>query len=139
MRLLGYLRRGFICVAQFYFDAGDERAVYPVFGGRTAGLADDGAQVALSETHTLGIVTYLMMFGTMLGDQLYKALEDGLLARTIAGQQVGLLMKQLVVVVHLGCHEGCDGGTVIVVGNMNRLPDGVQDMSCNSDILFADE
>ena len=81
MRLLGYLRRGFICVALFYFDAGDERAVYPVFGGRTAGLADDGAQVALSETHTVGIVAYLVMLGTMLGDQLEETVEDGLLAR----------------------------------------------------------
>ena len=138
MRLLGYLRRGFICVAQFYFDAGDERAVYPVFGGRTAGLADDGAQVALSETHTLGIVTYLMMFGTMLGDQLEEAIEDGLLTRTAAGQLVGLLMKQMVVVVHLGCYKGCDGGTMIVVGGMNHLPDSVQNMLSSSDIRFAD-
>ena len=81
MRLLGYLHRGFICVAQFYFDAGDERAVYPVFGGRTAGLTDDGGQVALGEAHTVSIVAYLVLFGTMLGDQLKETVEDSLLAR----------------------------------------------------------
>ena len=81
MHLLGYLRRRLVSVAQFYFDAGDESTVYPVFGGSTAGLADDGAQVALSEAHAVGIVAYLVMFGTMLGDQLEEAIEDGLLAR----------------------------------------------------------
>ena len=138
MHLLSYLRRRLVCVAQFYFDAGDEGTVYPVLGGGAAGLADDGGQVALSEAHTLGIVAYLVMFGTMLGDQLEEAIEDGLLTRTAAGQLVGLLKKQMVVVVHLGCYKGCDGGTMIVVGGMNHLPDSVQNMLSSSDIRFAD-
>ena len=69
-----------VCVAQFYFDAGDEGTVNPVFGGSAAGLADDGAQVALGETHTVGIVAYLVMLGTMLGDQLEETVENGLFA-----------------------------------------------------------
>ena len=115
MHLLSYLCRRFVRVAQFYFDASDEGTVYPVFGGGAAGLADDSGQVALSEAHTLGIVAYLVLFGTMLGDQLKETVEDSLLARTTVGQLVGLLVEQLVVVVHQSCHEGCDGGTMIVV------------------------
>ena len=103
-----------------------------------AALADDGSQVAFGEAHAVGIVAYLVMFGTMLGDQLEEAIEDGLLTRTAAGQLVGLLMKQMVVVVHLGCYKGCDGGTMIVVGGMNHLPDSVQNMLSSSDIRFAD-
>ena len=80
MHLLSYLRRRFVRVAQFYFDAGDEGTVYPVFGGGAAGLSDDGAQVSLSEAHAVGIVAYLVMLGTMLGDQLEESVEDGLLA-----------------------------------------------------------
>ena len=81
MHLLGYLRCWFIRVAQFYFDASDEGAVYPVFGGSAAGLADNGGQVALGEAHTVGIVAYLVLFGTMLGDQLKETVEVSLLAR----------------------------------------------------------
>ena len=80
MHLISNLCRRFIRVAQFYFDAGDESTVYPVFGGSTAGLADDGAQVSFGEAHVLGIVANLMMFGTVLGDQLEESVEDGLLA-----------------------------------------------------------
>ena len=47
---------------------------------RAAGLADDGAQVALGETHTVGIVAYLMMLGTVLGNQLEETVENGLFA-----------------------------------------------------------
>ena len=101
MHLLGYLRRRLVSVAQFYFDAGDESTVYPVFGGSAAGFADDGAQVALGEAHTLGIVANLVMLGTVLGNQLEETVEDGLLARTTAGQLVGLLMEKVVIVVHL--------------------------------------
>ena len=81
MHLLSYLCRRFVRVAQFYFDASDEGTVYPVFGGGATGLTDDGGQVALGEAHTVGIVAYLVMLGTMQGDQLDKAIEDGLLAR----------------------------------------------------------
>ena len=81
MHLIGNLRCRLVRVAQFYFDAGDEGTVYPVLGGGAAGLADDSGQVALSEAHTLGIVAYLVLFGTMLGDQLEETVEDGLLTR----------------------------------------------------------
>ena len=81
MHLIGNLRCRLVRVAQFYFDACDEGTVYPVFGGGAAGLADDSGQVALSEAHTLGIVAYLVMLGTMLGDQLEETVEDGLLTR----------------------------------------------------------
>ena len=67
-------------MAQFYFDAGDEGTVYPVFGGCATGLTDDGGQVALGEAHTVSIVAYLVLFGTVLGDQLEETVENGLLA-----------------------------------------------------------
>ena len=81
MHLIGNLRCRLVRVAQFYFDASDEGTVYRVLGGGAAGLADDGSQVALSEAHTVGIVAYLVLFGTMLGDQLKETVEDGLLTR----------------------------------------------------------
>ena len=137
MHLIGNLCCRFIRVAQLYFNVGDESTVYPVFGGGAAGLADNGAQVALGEAHALGVVANLMMFGTVLGNQLEEAIEDGLLARTTAGQLVGLLMEQMAVVVHLGCYEGSVGGTMIIVGGMDRLPDGIKNMSGSSNILFA--
>ena len=137
MHLFGYLRCRLICVAQFYFDSGDEGTVNPVFGGSATGLADDGAQVALGETHTVGIVAYLMMLGTVLGNQLEKSVEYALFARTTISQMVGLLMEQMIVVVHLGSHKRCDGGTMIIIRGMNRLPDGIQNVLGSSDILFA--
>ena len=79
MYIFGYLRCRLVSVAQFYFDAGNEGTVYPVFCGGATGLSDNGAQVALCEAHTVGIVAYLVMFGTMLGDQLNKTVEDSLL------------------------------------------------------------
>ena len=81
MHLIGNLRCRLVRVAQFYFDASDEGTVYPVFGGGAAGLSDDGAQIALCEAHAVGIVAYLVMLGTMLGDQLEETVEDSLLAR----------------------------------------------------------
>ena len=80
MHLIGNLRCRFIRVAQFYFDACDEGTVYPVFGGGAAGLSDEGAQVSLSEAHAVGLVAYLVMLGTMLGDQLEETVENGLFA-----------------------------------------------------------
>ena len=80
MHLIGNLRCRLVRVAQFYFDASDEGTVYPVFGGGAAGLADDGGQVALGEAHAVGIVAYLVMLGTMLGDQLEETVENGLFA-----------------------------------------------------------
>ena len=78
MHLLGYLRRWFVRVAQFYFYAGDEGAVYR----GAAGLADNGAEVTLGEAKTVGIVAYLMVLCTVLACQLDETIEDGLLART---------------------------------------------------------
>ncbi len=81
MHLIGNLCCRFIRVAQFYLYTCDEGTVNPVFGCDAACLADNGAQVALSEAHTFGIVAYLVLFGTMLGDQLKETVEDGLLTR----------------------------------------------------------
>ena len=128
MHLIGNLRCRLVRVAQFYFDACDEGTVYPVFGGGAAGLSDDGAQVSLSEAHAVGIVAYLMMFGTMLGNQLEEAIEDGLLARTTAGLLVDLLLEQLVVVVHQGCHEGC-GCRTVIVRLADEVPETVEDVT----------
>ena len=80
MHLIGNLRCRLGRVAQFYFDACDEGTVYPVLGCGAAGLTDDSTQVALGETHALGVIAYLMMLGAMLGDQLKEAVEGGLLA-----------------------------------------------------------
>ena len=82
MHLLSYLRCRFIRVAQFYFYAGDKGTVYPVLGGGAAGLADNGAEITLSEAKTVGIVAYLMVLCTVLARQLYETIEDGLFART---------------------------------------------------------
>ena len=76
MHLIGNLCCRFIRVAQFYFYTHDEGTVNPVFGSGTADLADDGAQVSLCETHAPGIVSYLVMLGTMLGDQLEETVEN---------------------------------------------------------------
>ena len=81
MHLIGNLCCSFIRVAQFYFYTRDEGTVYPVFGGGATGLTDDSGQVALGEAHTVSIVAYLVLFGTMLGDQLKETVEDSLLAR----------------------------------------------------------
>ena len=80
MHLIGNLCCRFIRVAQFYFYTRDEGTVNPVFGCDAACLADNGAQVALGETHAVGIVSYLMMFGTVLGNQLEETVENGLFA-----------------------------------------------------------
>lgn len=82
MHLLGYLCRWLIRVPQLYFDARDQGSVYPVLGGGSAGLTDNGAEVTLRKAQTIGVVAYLVMLGTMLTRQLDKAVEDSLLART---------------------------------------------------------
>ena len=82
MHLLGNLCRWLICMPQLYFDACNQGTVYPVLACGFAGLTDNGTEVTLRETQTIGIVAYLVMLYTMLTRQLDKAIEDGLLART---------------------------------------------------------
>ena len=65
---------------QFDFDAGNERAVYPFFGGDATGLTDDGAEVALGEAHPLGIEGYLMLMRGVLVDEIDEAVKNGLFA-----------------------------------------------------------
>ena len=91
MHLLSYLRRRLVCVAQFYFDAGDEGTVYPVLGGGAAGLADDGGQVALGEAHTVSIVAYLVLFGTMLGDQFLVNRDGKVIKRYESRDQIATI------------------------------------------------
>ena len=68
-------------MSEFHLYAHDEGTVYPFLGGDTTGLADDSTQVAFGETHTVGVVTDLVLLGAMLVDELNKAVKDGLLAR----------------------------------------------------------
>ena len=91
MHLLSYLCRRFVRVAQFYFDASDEGTVYPVFGGGATGLTDDGGQVALGEAHTLGIVAYLVLFGTMLGDQFLVNRDGKVIKRYESRDQIATI------------------------------------------------
>ena len=81
MQFLTYLHYALVAVTKHYLCLCDKGTVYPVLGGGAAGLADDGGQVALGEAHTVSIVAYLVLFGTMLGDQLKETVEDSLLAR----------------------------------------------------------
>ena len=63
---------------QFNFDAGDERTVYPFLGGDSAGLADDSAQIALRQTEAVGVIADLVLFMTVLVDELDKTVKNGL-------------------------------------------------------------
>ena len=80
MKILGKLRGRLVGVAQFNLDACDECQVYPILGCRTAGLANDGAEIALGEAHAVGIITDLMLLAAMLVNELNKTVKDGLLA-----------------------------------------------------------
>ena len=80
MQFVGDLSDWLVGMHQFHFDAGDESTINPFLGSHTAGLADDGTQITLSETHAISIVTNLVLFGTVLIHELDKAVEDGLLA-----------------------------------------------------------
>ena len=81
MQFVGNLGNGLTRVHEFYLDTGNEGTVYPFLGRNTAGLADDGTQITLCETHPISVVTYLVLFGTVLVDELDKTVENGLLAR----------------------------------------------------------
>ena len=72
VQFVGNLGDGLTGVHKFHFDAGDEGTVDPLFGCDAARLADNGAKIALGETHAVGIVAYLMLFGTVLVHKLIK-------------------------------------------------------------------
>ena len=112
-------------MAQFYLYASDEGTVYPVLGRDTAGLPDHGAQIALCEAETVGIVAYLVMLSAMLSCQLDKPVEDGLFARSRYCLNIRMPAKQLVVVMHQGCHQCCHSGAVIVA-TVYHVPDAVE-------------
>ena len=57
---------------------GYESTVYPFLGGSAAGLADDGAEIALCEAHLLSIEADLMLACGVLVHQVNEAVEDGL-------------------------------------------------------------
>ena len=63
---------------QFNLDVFDEGAINPFFCGGTAGLTDNGAEIALCEAHLVGIETDLVLVSSVLVDEIYKAIEDGL-------------------------------------------------------------
>ena len=81
VEVVGNAGDGLVGVHQLDFYAHDEGAVNPFLGSDAAGLADDGAEVALSEAEAVGIVADLVLSGTVLIDELDEAVEDGLLAR----------------------------------------------------------
>ena len=78
VHLVGDLGNGLVCVFQFNLDVFDEGAINPFFGSGAAGLADNSAEIALCETHLVGIKTDLMFTCGMLIYQVDKAVEDGL-------------------------------------------------------------
>ena len=80
VKILGKLRGRLVGVAQLNLDACDECQVYPILGCRAAGLANDGAEIALGEAHAGGIITDLMLLATVQVDELNETVEDGLLA-----------------------------------------------------------
>ena len=69
---------GLVGVHEFHFDSGDEGAVNPFFGGDTAGLTDYGAKIAVGEAEAIGIIADLVLVSSVLVDEIYKAIEDGL-------------------------------------------------------------
>ena len=81
VQFVGNLGDGLTGMHEFHFDAGDEGAVDPFLGSHTAGLADDGTQITLCETHAVGVIADLVLFGIVLVHELDKAVEDGLFAR----------------------------------------------------------
>ena len=65
---------------QFNLNVFDEGTVNPFLGCGAAGLADNGAKIALSEAHAVGIETDLVFVSGMLVDEGDKSVEDGLFA-----------------------------------------------------------
>ena len=77
---LGDLKNGLFGMAEQNFGLSDECAVYPFLRGGTAGLADDGAEVALGEADALCVIANLMLLAAVLVDELDEPVKDGLLA-----------------------------------------------------------
>ena len=66
-------------MAEEHLRLSNESAVDPLLGSGAAGLANDGAKVALGEAHAVGIVADLVLLAAVLVDELDKAVENGLL------------------------------------------------------------
>ena len=122
---------------QFDLDAGNKSAVNPLLGCHPTGLTDDGAQIAFGEAHAFGIVAYLVVLCTLLVDELQEAVEDGLFARLRGLKHVGVVPIGSIVEVHHGGNKTADR-LPIVVGLMNHVPDGVDDVAGGGDIGVAD-
>ena len=117
------------------FSLSDEGTVDPVFGGDAAGLTDDGAKITLGETHSLGIVTNLVLFATMLVHKLNEAVEDGLFPRAGGCQIISLLIEQMVVVMHQGGYK-IGGRGAMIVFLVDEVPKGVEDVAGGLLIYF---
>lgn len=113
---------------QLCLGIGDERTIYPLFGSDAARLANDGAQIAFGEAHAVGIIGDLVLLAAVLIDELNETVEDGLLARARDGQAVGLLVEQMVAMVHEGCDKRRDGGAM-VVRLMDKAPNAVMNVA----------
>ena len=66
---------------QFYLDVRDEGTVNPFLGCGAAGLTDDGTEIALGETHLVGIEVDLMFARSVLIHEIDESVEDVLLTR----------------------------------------------------------
>ncbi len=78
MQFLGNQRHGFVGMEQLLFGVSDERPVNPFLGSDATRLPHHGAEVTLRETHTVGIIGYLVLLTAMLIDQTDETVEDGL-------------------------------------------------------------
>ena len=135
-KIIGNVGNALVGVKQFCLDTGNKGTVYPFLGGDATGLADDGAQIALCEAETLGIVVELAVLRTMLIHQLDEAVEDGLLTAAALGQQGSFAAVESIVVMHEGCNERRDCGAVVVI-LMYGVPDGVHDVAGGLNVGLA--
>lgn len=137
VHLVGDLRNDLVGMLQFNLDMLHECTVNPLLGGGAAGLSDNSTEIALRETHLVGIETDVVLARCMLIDKADKAVENGLFATLRPSEQIDMLAIDAIVMAHHGSNETADGLTV-VVGLVDDLPDGVEDVAGGSNVTLAD-
>ena len=136
VEVFGDLVHGLVGVHQVHLDSDDERLVNPSFGGETASLTDDGTEVTFGETQALGVVTDLMLLGTVLVDELNEAVEDGLVSGTVERLPIDVMMVKRIVMVHDGGNKRRRNRTMIV-GLMHQVPQRIKDVAGSLDVGFG--
>ena len=124
-------------MAKFYFDAGDESTIYPVFGCDATGLSNDGAEVTLCKADATGVVGYLVLFVAVLIDKTDETVEDGLFAGVRYGLVSDIATIEFVIVMHQ-CSNYCGNGRAVVVGLMDDVPKRVDDVTGRGYIVGCD-